>query len=344
MRIALLNTITPFGRGGAEILVDDLYSELEKRGHDVERFRIPFPMDFTLPLLNLTFVSQLLRFDDYDRVIAFKYPAYCVKHPNKVIWFFHQFRQIYELWDHDHGLKPTPENIGIKEIIKRTDDEYIPFSRHIFTNADEVKTRLMMYNGINSEVLTPPLKDEKSYYKKPSGNYFYYPSRINSMKRQLMAVEALKYTKTSVELIISGVSESEEYICAITDIIKKNNLEKRVTIINRWITEEEKKELFANSLGVLYTPYKEDSCGFVTFEALYSHKPVITCEDSGGVHEFIQEGYNGIYTEPTPQSIATAMDRLFLNKEEAEKMGENGYNGMLNMKITWDETIKRLLA
>ena len=31
-----------------------------------------------------------------DRVIATKFPAYCVRHPNKVAWVLHQFRQAYD--------------------------------------------------------------------------------------------------------------------------------------------------------------------------------------------------------------------------------------------------------
>ena len=35
-----------------------------------------------------------------DLVIATKFPSYCVRHPHKVVWLLHQFRQAYELDRH----------------------------------------------------------------------------------------------------------------------------------------------------------------------------------------------------------------------------------------------------
>ncbi len=38
-----------------------------------------------------------------DLVIATKFPSYAVRHPNKVVWLLHQFRQAYELDGTDLG-------------------------------------------------------------------------------------------------------------------------------------------------------------------------------------------------------------------------------------------------
>ena len=38
-----------------------------------------------------------------DRVIATKFPAYCVRHPTKVAWVLHQFRQAYDYDGTDLG-------------------------------------------------------------------------------------------------------------------------------------------------------------------------------------------------------------------------------------------------
>ena len=83
MKIALVNTMTPFVRGGAEILVDDLRGQLAERGHQVELFRLPFPNDYAVGLPELVLASKLLDFSSYDRVIAFKFPAYCVCHRHR---------------------------------------------------------------------------------------------------------------------------------------------------------------------------------------------------------------------------------------------------------------------
>lgn len=57
-----------------------------------------------------------LNFDDYDMLIAFKYPAYCIPHRNKVVWIFHQLRQVYELWNTEFGFKMWFKELDAKGI------------------------------------------------------------------------------------------------------------------------------------------------------------------------------------------------------------------------------------
>ena len=79
-------------------------------------------------------------------------------------------------------------------------------------------------------------------------------------------------------------------------------------LIPRWISEEEKADLIARSAGVLYVPFLEDSYGYVTLEAFHAHKPVITCCDSGGTLEIIEDGVNGLIVAPEP-AVAGGGDR-----------------------------------
>lgn len=343
MRIALLNTMTPFVRGGAEILVDDLAEQLKLRGHDVALFRIPFPNNYEVPLLEATLAVKMFRFDEYDRVITFKFPSYCVNHPNKVIWLFHQFRQVYELFDNEYGLSETENGYAMQSIINNIDNRDIVKSRHIFTNAYEVTNRLLKYNNINSIVLNPPLKNANEYYNGSTENYIYYPSRINSLKRQHLAIEAMKYVKSDAKLIISGKCEEIGYYNLLMSIINKNNLQNKVQIENRWISDKEKIDYMANSLAVIYIPFKEDSCGFVTMEGFYSSKPVISCTDSGGTIEFIDNNETGFFAEPDPRSIAELIDKLYNDKNLANETGRRAREEIISRNITWDETIRRLL-
>lgn len=343
MRIALFNTMAPFVRGGAEILVDDLAEQLRLRGHEVALFRIPFPNNYEVPLLETILASRMFRFDEYDRVIAFKFPAYCLNHPNKVMWFFHQFRQVYELYDKQYGLVDDDLGKAIKSILTQIDNNEIPQSRHIYSNAQEVTKRLWKYNKINSEVLNPPLKNMNDYYNESIGDYIYYPSRITELKRQHLAIEAMRYVKSEVKLIISGKCDEVDYFCSLEQIIKKNNLHNKVKIENRWISDEEKMKYLANSLAVMYIPYKEDSCGFVTMEGFYSAKPVISCKDSGGTVEFIDDNITGLFADPNPEDIAQKMDKLYKDKNLALQMGKKAKEEITRRNITWDETIRRLL-
>jgi glycosyltransferase involved in cell wall biosynthesis len=341
MQIALLNTMMPYIYGGAEILADDLEERLQELGHEVLSFQLPFPQSYQAQLITLIETARLLCFDEYDRVIAFKFPAYCIRHHAKVIWATHQLRQVYDLWGKENGLQPGPVDESIRKIIKAADEEDIPLSRHIFTISSETSRRMMYYNGIHSTVLWPPLKNHHLYFTEKTGDYIYYPSRINSLKRQHLAIEAMRYVKSGVKLIITGLSEGT-YLNQLRTIIRTNNLENRVTLRNEWISEEEKRLLIANSLGVILIPYNEEY-GLVTLEAYYSSKPMITCTDSGGVTEFVQDGIDGFVIQPEPKEIAGAMDRLYEDKQSAERMGKAGLDDINRRDITWPSTIRRLL-
>jgi glycosyltransferase involved in cell wall biosynthesis len=343
MKVALVNTMAPFVRGGAEILVDDLLEQLLIRQHEVDLYRIPFPNNYEVPLLETTLGASMLRFDDYDRVIAFKYPAYCIKHPNRVMWMFHQFRQVYELYDKPYGLIDSDIGKALKSTISNIDNNVIPRSRHIYTNAREVTNRLWSYNQIKSEVLNPPLLNMDDYYCGETGDYIYYPSRINSIKRQHLAVEAMKYVKSDVKLIITGKSEDENYTNQLESIIKINKLQNKVQIENRWVSDKDKLDYLANSLAVMYIPYKEDSCGFVTMEGFYSSKPVISCTDSGGTVEFIDDNVTGLFAESDPKDIAKKMDQIYQNRDITIQMGIAAREEIIRRNINWDETIRRLL-
>jgi glycosyltransferase involved in cell wall biosynthesis len=341
MRIALVNTTAPFVRGGAEILVDDLAHQLQAHGHEVILYRLPFPQSFGASLIAATEAARMLAVDEYDRLITFKFPAYCIKHHAKVIWMFHQFRQVYDLWDGKHGLHSGPSNKILRKIIKAVDEEDILRSRHVYTIAGEVSNRLKQYNNINSTVLYPPLQNSELYHNNMTGDYFFYPSRISDLKRQHLAIDAMRYVKSGVRLVIVGVSEGS-YLEQLKKLIHDNDLEKQVNLRNEWITDEEKRSLMANSLGVIFIPYREDY-GFVSLEASYSGKPVITCTDSGGTREFVQNAVNGFVVDPTSQAIAQAMDMLYDDRNLSERMGKVGLDAIIRRDITWPSTIRRLL-
>lgn len=344
MKIALMNTLSPFIRGGAEILVDDLRDQLCSRGHQVTLFRLPFATRYDAPLLGLTAAAKLLDFTAYHRVIAFKFPAYCVCHPHKTLWMFHQFRQVYDLYGAEDGIAVTPENEALKELITSLDCREIGGTENRFVITPEVSRRLQHYNGLTAGEILPPLLNAEKYHAGSTGDYFYYPSRITTLKRQHLAIEALHYTKSGVTLRLAGVCPDPVYDARLKALIAKYHLEDRVIYENRWITEEQKIEETANCLAVVYVPYLEDSSGYASYEAFYSSKPVLTCTDSGGTKDFITEGVTGSFAESTPQALAEKMDAFYQDREKTEEMGRNARAYIEKRNITWDETIRRLLS
>ena len=118
----------------------------------------------------------------------------------------------------------------------------------------------------------------------------------------------------------------------------------RVELLSEWISEERKRALFADALACAYVPFDEDSYGYVSLESYYSRKPVITCSDSGGTLEVVEDGLTGRVVEPEPEALAAAMDGLRRDPGLAHRMGEAGYERLQAMNISWDHVIDRLLA
>ena len=73
--------------------------------------------------------------------------------------------------------------------------------------------------------------------------------------------------------------------------------------------EQQLIDLYKGALAVIYTPFDEDF-GYVTLKSLFAHKPVITATDAGGPLEFVRDGENGLISEPAPEAIAAAVNRL----------------------------------
>ena len=108
--------------------------------------------------------------------------------------------------------------------------------------------------------------------------------------------------------------------------------------------EEEKVERLAPALAVAYVPFDEDSYGYPSLEGSHARKAILTTTDSGGVTELVVDSVNGYVCAPHPQALGEAMDRLFLDRSRASAMGQAAYQRVLDLGITWDNVVQKLLA
>ncbi len=345
MKILVANNCVPFVRGGAEHLADALTEKLNEFGHQAMLVRIPFRWEPPGKMLESMLACRLMRTPNVDRIIAFKFPAYYLPHDNKFLWLVHQFRQVYDLWGTPYqGMEATPENLAVRRSIIEADNTFLPEARKIYTNSATTSARLKRFNQISSEVLYPPLLDTSHFRFGETGEYIFCAGRITTSKRQHLLVEAMQYTRTNVRLVIAGKSEDAADAQQIAKLIARHNLAGRVTVIDRFISEEEKAAYFADALGAAYIPFDEDSYGYVTMEAFYSGKPVITTTDSGGILQVVREAETGYVAEPTPAALAAAMDRLYEDPARARTLGRAGYDLIQSMGLTWEHVVSTLTA
>lgn len=345
MNVLVASTFVPFIRGGDSKIVNDLCAALSRRGHEVDTILLPFhPDPFSIPeqflALRLLDVS-----DKGDVLIAIRTPSYLLRHPNKVVWFIHHHRPAYDLWGTAHqDVADTPGGLSLREPVLHADDLGLREAKALFANSKVTARRLREFNRLDADVLYPPLAEGEKFGVGSYGDYVFCPSRITPTKRQRLLVEAMASVRSGVRLILAGAPDTPEHFYAIEHAVNRLGVSDRVELRARWISEQEKRDLFAGALACAYVPYDEDSYGYVTLEAFQARRPVITCTDSGGTLELVEEGLTGLVVEPDPQDVAKAMDALFADRRRAKKLGEAGDRRVQALGISWDRVVERLLA
>jgi glycosyltransferase involved in cell wall biosynthesis len=346
MRIIIASTSVPHVDGGGRLIVKWSAEALREAGHEVEEFYLPFPTSVAGTLPALVGLRRIPFGDSCDRLITIRWPAHVIQHENKASWFIHHYRTLFDLWDTEYREVPdNAEGRSLRELVRTVDSATLREARDVFTNSLIVRDRVREFNGLAAETLYPPLGGDTNRFSTAEyGDFIFYPSRVNLIKRQLLAVQALEFTRTPVRLVIAGQSENAPYAATLEQTVRALGVEDRVELRLGWMTEEEKVELLARCLAVAYLPHNEDSYGFPSLEASHSAKPIVTVTDSGGVLEFVRDGMEGLVTEPTARGLAAAFDRLYDDRDHARRLGENSDRRRSELNISWVHVVNRLIG
>ena len=332
----------PFARGGAEYLVDSLREALEARGFAAEVVNLPFKWYPSREVLSHALAWRMLDITEsqgeaIDLVIATKFPSYLVRHPNKVTWLVHQFRQAYDLYGTPYNeLTESSEDQGVRNAVWKMDGAALPESRQVFTVSENVSKRLHLHNGLPSISLYPPPPLGDRYRCDTYGDFVLSVGRLDAIKRVDLLLQALKLTKSPARCIITGTGPEAARLAALSERL---GLGERMTFAG-FVSEEQLLSLYAGCRAVFYAPYDEDY-GFVTLEAMRSQKPVLTTTDAGGVLEFVRDGETGLVTAPDPPAVAAALERLMDDVDLCEHLGLKGQ--ALVKDITWDKVVDQLV-
>jgi glycosyltransferase involved in cell wall biosynthesis len=348
VRIAILHPQTSFVRGGAEIHTEALVRALNGAGHEAELVTIAGKW---YPAAELAHQMAVWRSFDIsesnglkiDAVVALKFPAYLAPHERKIVWLIHQHRSAYELYDHPRfgDLAKQEEGPSVRDLIWRSDRVGLGEAKRIFTNSTNVKDRLWNSLRIPAEVLyhpSPATEALLTMQPRELGDYLFYPSRLEVLKRQSLVVEAMRHVKTGVKLVLVGRGPDER---ELRDQIQRLGLQDRVRI-EIGVSDERLYELYLGALGVYYGPFDEDY-GYVTLEGMASERPVVTLADAGGPLEFVTQDETGFVAAPEPRAIAEAFDRLASDRDGAIRMGKAGNALIRDVVPTWPEVVSRLL-
>jgi glycosyltransferase involved in cell wall biosynthesis len=337
MRVVVAAPQVPFVRGGAELMADDLVGALRARGHDADLVTVPFKWYPGTRVLDQAFLWRLVDLTEsdgrpIDRVIATKFPAYCVRHPNKVAWVLHQFRQAYDYDRTELGqFSESPEDRATRHAIERLDAVALGEARRVFATSRNVADRLQRFNGIDADLLPHP-PQSLPYREGESEGYVLSVNRLDRAKRIDLLVEAAKLDP-SLRVVIVGEGPDRERLDGLAA-----GLDGRIRFTGR-VDDDALADLYARSLAVYYAPVDEDF-GMVPYEAFLSGKPVVTTTDAGGPLEVVADGATGVVAAPDAAAIAQACASL--DAATARRLGAAGK--AVAERVTWDACVDALLS
>ena len=379
MKIAIVGpSPVPFGIGGMEYLLWGMQQHMnEDTAHKSELIKLPTKETNFWELVNSYKQFYDLDLSHFDMVITTKYPAWMVQHPNHICYMAHRLRGLYDTY-HFMNLPGEPnrnhplinsvldyidkkdstiegmfnlleqcyekrdsipkEHVSFpspfaRKVIHFLDNKALSNTRQFYAISKTVKGRKEYFpENVEIEVIYPPsalpqLKNQ-GY-----GDYIFTISRLDGAKRIALMIEAMKHVKGDIKLKIAGTGPEEQ---ALKELAKGDP---RIEFLG-FVNDNDAIEYYAKAKGVIYIPYEEDY-GLVTIEAMMSHKPVITCYDSGGTTEFVEQGRTGFISQSEPTAIAKSIESLnHMDESELIQMGENCFNKVKN--ITWENVVTGL--
>lgn len=341
-KVAVLHAQVAFVRGGAELLVENLTLQLKKRGFDAEIISMPFKWYPNPVLLDSHMMWRMADLTEsngmkIDLAIATKGPTYLAQHPNKVTWLMHQHRVAYDLRDNvpAGGFNVIPGGHEMMKKIRQMDDIAIPESKAIYSISKTVTERLKYYNGIDSTPLYHPPALEGQYFCDKFDDYILSVGRLDPNKRLDLMIRALPYCDRNIKVMIAGRGAEAERLQKLAHDL---GVADRVKFLG-FVADDDLLGLYANALGVCFTPIDEDY-GYITLEAFLSKKPILTCYDSGGVLEFAKQEENAFIVDYEAEKMGECFNRLYQNKKMAQEMGIAGYDVVKD--ISWDHVIDEL--
>jgi len=341
-RVLVLGVQTPFARGGAERHVRRLTEELVARGIEADLVTLPLVERERFDLIRGAAAWRSLDLTEsggqpVDAVIATRFPTYAVRHPNKVVWLIHQYRQAYDQYGTSYSdLTASPEDRRTREVIAEIDRVGLKEARKIFANSQTVAARLLRFNGIRSEPLYHPPPLAGRYRNGKLGDTVLWVGRLDPWKRPGLLLEALPHAPEAQAVFVGRGPEEGRLRRRAEEL----GVGGRVRFLES-VDDESLLSLYADARLVAVTATGED-LGYVPLEAFLSGKAVLTTEDAGGPLEFVRDGETGLVVAPRPEAMGVALRLAWSRPEALTALGEAGRRRAA--ALSWDEPVAKLLG
>ena len=344
-RITIVTSHPTLSQGGHLVITQALERALREAGHEAAIIYTPEARFGALASAYWTTwrtdVRQVHFGLPVDQVISLRFPSYAVRHVQHTCWLNHRMREYYDRWE------PFKRSLSYRNVIKESVRRQVVHAcdrflltrqvDRMFAQSKTIQGRLAKWGGVASKVLYPP-PPQRQYRSDGYEDYLFVVSRLTPLKRIGLLLESLNQPETAgVRCLIAG--DGEERV-ALQIRIDQLGMTGRVKLLGR-LSETELLDHLSRCRAVCFPPLAEDY-GFVTVEAFASKKAVITCFDSGGPAELVEDGVNGLVCSPTAAALAVGIQTLMDDRDLAERYGSAGHD--VAKALSWEEVVARLVV
>ena len=325
--------------------------------------------------LELAEKTQQLDLRRFDVVCATQPPTYLADHNRLFGLTYHQYRVFYDLADEfvAAGFVNPEAHAEATAAVRSIDADALPRIRGFLAGSNTVADRLQRFWNVGSVPYRHPNVTElpAASDRDATSSEILCVSRQEWPKRTELFVAAMHLTASLrsghrprghlvgggsradfVESLDAELAAHPEYLELIQGPESAEIWRNMGIFTKGWVPfigdasgrvmfhgrvgDDERNDLYANA-AVVVAPALEEDYGLTVLEAWQQRRPIIVCSDGGGLTELVQHGINGLVCEPTPFSIAQAIDRICNDADLARELIIGGEESLAG--IRWSDAL-----
>lgn len=303
--------------------------------------------------------TQRLALDDFDTVVATQPPTWHARHENLIGLFFHQGRVFYDLREEfvqSQFVDPIVHEAAVQGV-RALDASAVGNVELWLAGSQTSADRLSEFWDILPDSILPyrhPVLATDQLPQAPNDSTsIALVSRHEWPKRTELPIAAMHQTTlaTTLDSVGTGtrltfakdldarLSFPADGSTSVEDLDRmlwlnagaaapgwtpSAHSERGHTMFHGSLSDKERDAVLSRAAAVVAPAYAEDY-GLTALEAFARKKPLIVCQDGGGLTEFIVHEQTGLVVDPTPTALATAMDRLVGDPQFASELASAGH-------------------
>ena len=282
MRILIAGSIQGDSGYEEEFIIKNMVNYLNNAGHVVDSFMLPYKRDM-LSLPDQILAYQMIDTSIADMLITVGYPACTLRHKNKIVYVLEMSPMLHEYWDSEYGVIANAQYSRIYETINNLERQVLSDAKKIVCNSqllcDDIARiyslqAILGYYPNVFDVYDNNLSQDKTYY--------ICETSLMPHQRIELLLDVVKVMGCAKWLLYVPKSDLV-YMETLKMQIEERKINENIIVCNDIIPDNVIKSAiayFAPEYNVRKIPASVTRC-------VSLGTPVITCEDSGAVSEYV---------------------------------------------------------